>query len=265
MPILYHYTSIDTLLLILKNMTLRFKSLGYVDDPLEPTTSDFGNLGTWKYVTCWSEVPESIPMWNMYADNMKGVCIGISFDEPTDIFYTEKYTFPDSVTIDTVPFLNPKDSMFLTSHKYVPTLDKIIYTDDKSLITPKVVSFQNGEVSIDLSKNGIYKTTDWAFQKEQRFSLQILPVPKMYIPNFYEACKEYGFHKMMKFLYSVKFLEHIDLLMNVEILNRMIITFGKNCTEDMKKEVKIALGCYEQCGLHVPLLESTANIRSLFN
>jgi hypothetical protein len=68
MPILYHYTSINTLLLTLKNMTLRFKSLGYIDDPLEPTISDFGNLGTWKYVTCWSEVPESIPMWNMYAD-----------------------------------------------------------------------------------------------------------------------------------------------------------------------------------------------------
>jgi len=49
-------------------MALRFKSLGYIDDPLEPTISDFGNLGTWKYVTCWSEVPESIPMWNMYAD-----------------------------------------------------------------------------------------------------------------------------------------------------------------------------------------------------
>ena len=77
MKTLYHYTSVDTLLLILQNKTLRFKSLLYVDDPLEPTTSDFGNLGGFKYVSCWTDTPNSIPQWTMYSNNMTGVCIGL--------------------------------------------------------------------------------------------------------------------------------------------------------------------------------------------
>lgn len=40
----YHYTSIDTLKWILQNRTLRFKSLGFVDDPNEQRTADFGQL-----------------------------------------------------------------------------------------------------------------------------------------------------------------------------------------------------------------------------
>ena len=32
---LYHYTSVETLRLILQNKILRFKSLGFVDDPNE--------------------------------------------------------------------------------------------------------------------------------------------------------------------------------------------------------------------------------------
>ena len=83
MKTLYHYTSVDTLLLILQNKTLRFKSLLYVDDPLEPTTSDFGNLGGFKYVSCWTDTPNSIPQWTMYSNNMTGVCIGISFEKET--------------------------------------------------------------------------------------------------------------------------------------------------------------------------------------
>ncbi|HGA1343111.1 TPA: DUF2971 domain-containing protein, partial [Streptococcus suis] len=35
MKTLYHYTTVETLLLILNYKTLRFKSLLYVDDPLE--------------------------------------------------------------------------------------------------------------------------------------------------------------------------------------------------------------------------------------
>ena len=70
MKTLYHFTTVETLLLILNYKTLRFKSLLYVDDPLEPSTSDFGNLGGFKYVSCWTDTPNSIPQWTMYSDNM---------------------------------------------------------------------------------------------------------------------------------------------------------------------------------------------------
>lgn len=39
---LYHYTSIETLALILKNRTIRFSSLATVDDIKEVATENFG-------------------------------------------------------------------------------------------------------------------------------------------------------------------------------------------------------------------------------
>lgn len=41
---LYHYCSIETLELILKNNTFRFSSLGIVDDMEEALTSDFDDI-----------------------------------------------------------------------------------------------------------------------------------------------------------------------------------------------------------------------------
>ena len=73
---LYHYTSIDTLLLILKNKTLAFNSLQNVDDLEEANSEDIEQIGKICYVSCWTnDASESIPMWNMYTPNMQGVRI----------------------------------------------------------------------------------------------------------------------------------------------------------------------------------------------
>ena len=77
---IYHYTSLETLLLILKNRTLRFTSLGIVDDMKEGVTEDYGQLGRFCYASCWTEEQiESIPQWHMYSSDMSGVRISISF------------------------------------------------------------------------------------------------------------------------------------------------------------------------------------------
>lgn len=73
---LYHYTSIETLALILKNKTIRFSSLSRVDDVEEEATADYGNLGRFTFVSCWTnDLEESIPLWNLYTPNMTGVRI----------------------------------------------------------------------------------------------------------------------------------------------------------------------------------------------
>ena len=55
MDYLYHYTTVDTLKLILENKTFRFKSLENMDDSEEAETEDYGNLGRFCYVSCWTE------------------------------------------------------------------------------------------------------------------------------------------------------------------------------------------------------------------
>lgn len=73
---LYHYTSIENLLLILKNKTLAFNSLQNVDDLEECESKDVQKIGEMCYVSCWTDdATESIPMWSMYTQNMQGVRI----------------------------------------------------------------------------------------------------------------------------------------------------------------------------------------------
>ena len=67
---LYHYTSLETLALILTNKSLCFNTLLNVDDIEEAETSDMGLLGKYVYVSCWTdEAAESIPMWQLYTPN----------------------------------------------------------------------------------------------------------------------------------------------------------------------------------------------------
>ena len=70
---LYHYTSLENLALILKNKTIKFNNLLYVDDMEEAETEDMGLFGRFVYVSCWTmDSEESIPMWNLYTPNKIG-------------------------------------------------------------------------------------------------------------------------------------------------------------------------------------------------
>lgn len=74
---IHHYTSIETLELILKNRTIRFNRSDKVDDPDE-IELEVNGLPFAKYllVSCWSiEEEESIPQWGIYAGKSKGVRI----------------------------------------------------------------------------------------------------------------------------------------------------------------------------------------------
>ena len=73
---LYHYTSLETLALILKNRTIRFNSLDKMDDLQENETADLKNIGQFFYISSWTEdAAESIPMWNIYASLNSGIRI----------------------------------------------------------------------------------------------------------------------------------------------------------------------------------------------
>lgn len=76
--ILYHYTSIDSLVQIIEKKQLMFSSLLKCDDLDEPESADLGLIGRYVYVSCWTdESEESIPMWSQYSGNMHGVRIGM--------------------------------------------------------------------------------------------------------------------------------------------------------------------------------------------
>lgn len=75
----FHYTSIDSLALILKNRTLRFTRLDRVDDLEEARVEQNRyDLSKFIFVSCWTENgEESIPLWKMYSGGAGGVRIGV--------------------------------------------------------------------------------------------------------------------------------------------------------------------------------------------
>lgn len=67
--IIYQYTSIQALTMILSTRKLKLNSLKNVDDKVEGVTNDIGDMKKYFFASCWtSESDESIPMWEMYGD-----------------------------------------------------------------------------------------------------------------------------------------------------------------------------------------------------
>jgi len=74
---IYHYTSIDTLKLILESRKFKFNNLNAVDDELESELFIKKSLAQLIFVSCWTTNPsENIPLWKMYAST-RGVRIGL--------------------------------------------------------------------------------------------------------------------------------------------------------------------------------------------
>ncbi|NOQ27821.1 MAG: hypothetical protein GQ564_20865 [Bacteroidales bacterium] len=80
---LYHYTSIETLAMILSSKKIKFNSLNNVDDLNEGKSIDYKHIGGYFFISCWTSfAEESLPFWNMYTPSMKGVRIKM----PSNLF-----------------------------------------------------------------------------------------------------------------------------------------------------------------------------------
>ena len=191
---LYHYTSLDTLALILENRTIAFNSLLNVDDVEEAETADLANFGKYVYVSCWTDVEsESIAMWNLYTPNMQGVRIKLPVF-PFKKFYYHAGQHYSKEAFDT--FINfdklEQDNKCLTTSN-MPELYPVTYTRDKKLLAPKVRSGKKEDVRRFLSfksfseieslstgysfaQLGKFKREDWRFQSEWRYWLFMSPM-----------------------------------------------------------------------------------------
>lgn len=189
--VLYHYASLETLALILRNRTIRFSRLDKVDDPQEQRSADSQNLGKMKLVSCWTSADEeSIPMWREYAGAECGVRIQMM------IYPFKKYSISkeslnklsseavlnalggsvDGLHLPLEDFWD-KDYLFYETARNINMLHKVEYTNDKSLLFPKVIStFGNGGVEAKILALGVHKATAWSYQQEWRYILSAIPI-----------------------------------------------------------------------------------------
>ena len=187
---LFHYTSLESLACILSNRTLRLMPLSGLDDPQESRTVDAPGVGSFHYVSCWTDdKTESIPMWNMYASLESGVRIELV----NDPFQRYEYSAAD---FEKALHMMPGHAQFggNTMSTFLPLEDilscgysaaflagdsvlrRVEYTSDQDKLVPKMVSTDGGQVNVDLNKVAKYKNEYWDFQHEWRYVLNFLPM-----------------------------------------------------------------------------------------
>ena len=242
MQYLYHYTSLETLALILANRSICFNNLLNVDDMEESETQDMGNFGRFLDVSCWtSEEQESIPLWNLYTPNMHDVRIKLP------IFPFKKYSYKkgelffkeDVETYINMEKIYDEDKVNIAANQ--PMLIEVDYTNEKDRLFPKVRKISSVDVlerylnagdmkevegvkvSYSFAELGKYKRMEWSFQKEWRYIFSIMPmgVKELNPPTFQKHQEIIRRMEDKEYIppYSRMFLDIDDsALQNIEVL-----------------------------------------------
>ncbi|QNF34415.1 hypothetical protein HUW51_17415 [Adhaeribacter swui] len=175
---LYHYTSIETLALILSTKKIRFNALNQVDDLDEGKCLDFKFISKYFFVSCWTSLEEeSLPFWNMYTPNMKGIRIKM----PYDFFNTNDISTKGIYGLAEGHFKSivSQEETFQNNYWIVPTQNEYLfdvdYTSDNKKLFPQIETINGDSFNINLNKIGIYKSLHWKFQSEWRYIIKIMP------------------------------------------------------------------------------------------
>lgn len=188
----HHYTTIETLALILNSKKIRFNRLTNVDDIQESKNYGKYDLSRFIYISCWTiNDEESIPLWKMYTSDMKGVRITFS-DDPFHMRKPNPLEMPGlniSVTDDTLSPI-PLNQMMSDEYFIVPSFlmkehfgKTVEYVDDVTGMYENAVDLKvnpDGTANMSIPKVGdlaIHKNKVWAFQEEYRYNLLAFPPP----------------------------------------------------------------------------------------
>jgi hypothetical protein len=244
---LYHYTTLETLALILKHRTIRFNKLTKTDDLEEAMTGDLSNLGRFLFVSCWTDSEqESIPLWHIYSKNLCGVRIKLPFipfkdympeyfndprfnregvDKPEDIKF--KLYLPIELSFNDSTLF----TAFFDKNSEQQNLFKVEYTDDPDLLLPNVFTQNEEGVSIDFGTVGKFKRSCWDFQNEWRYRIQAIPLSTIKFQNPNIAKQELSdcINKIMNG-YEIP-IDYIDLTIDDKSFYQMEITKGPGFSE----------------------------------
>lgn len=262
---IFHYTSIDTLALILKSRKLRFSRLDGVDDAREAPTVHGITFSKYFFVSCWTaERAESIPQWHLYTDNMTGVRIEL----PSYPFVAKRLT-PLATWIDVQnqgTLAGPVNfreiygdsymilPMFLNRDHFAGLVE---YVDDveeryQEAVTIRRTTNTHGSISVDKPFDLVrLKTKHWEFQSEYRFSFFVLPSLPLPpegpgAPSFYNAMPE---HMIRSFQTGHDpGVRSIDVDLRPSALSELVVTTGPHCSEGAKLCVESLVKQYAPLG-----------------
>ena len=276
MGLIHHYTSINTLSLILKYQSIRFNRLDRVDDVSEAKSYGKYKLGKFLFVSCWTDsYIESIPLWHMYTDKMRGV--RITFDSDW-MYYRPLKPDPKYNLIQEGTLYAPRSfkNFFNDNYLILPNIfqrDKILkkvrYVDDPSTYLKDVVDLKvqpDGKAEMQLKEVNdfaTYKNKVWAFQEEVRFILFILPTIPIPPDGFRndQYIKALPNHIMNSIISgNGPNLEYFDIDINPKVLDNVVVTLGPLCDTGDEIVVDSLLQKYTKKGI-MQKSKLTGNIR----
>jgi hypothetical protein len=233
---LFHYTTLESLALILKSGKIRFTRLDRVDDVTEAQAIAGIEFGKYVLVSCWTqEAEESLPQWHMYGAGMGGVRIQM----PKQVFSEVAYVVPNSypglelndllmspITFEQGIVSNCLVTPLLFEHELAGPVEYV--EDVRAAIAAHLSSGADtiGEPVTTIIKTGRvvrYKSKTWGFQNEYRFVLAALPTlgpASMGSGNAASAMRagtDHGLH-------------HFDVSVDVRALEKLVVRTGPLCT-----------------------------------
>jgi len=216
---LFHYTSIDNLCLILKNRTIRFQRLDKMNDPEEGKTESFPEAKYFTYVSCWTAEKnneESLPLWNMYSSDMRGVRIRL----PINMF--KGRNIPDD-KVTGYPIINAEHPIFIKrKNSHFPGMIigplNIQYQKDPKNTEKCFEINDDATVDVNLLHIGQVKHEHWSFEKEWRYKIIGMPFEGKW------NIKDYD-----QFLTAPQ-NQYIDVGLDNSVISEMIIQLGPKAT-----------------------------------
>ena len=213
----YHYTSIEVLALILESKQIKFSRLDKVNDLTEAETDDHGNMAHLFYVSCWTnQNNESIPFWNMYTNNMKGIRIQLPY--PMLKEYSDNFIFETSTYYD-----NKGKGFFLGYDGF----NKIKYLNKKSQTESFLIENELPDNSFSFNpKIGLLKKDVWKFESEWRYKIVLHELVK----EFDEESKLTFSKPKINFENIVDSPNELFFELNSETFKKMKIRLGPRTT-----------------------------------
>lgn len=242
---LYHYTTIDTLLKILSNRTIRFNSLDNLDDLDEGISQDATPYRRFIYTSCWTaDIKESIPMWKTYATMDRGVRMKMrkypfklydlkllagTIEGAETLSENNRYSLKDFVKFLSEPyyfnFLSTKDFLF-----------EVEYTEDPVLLNPSITELDAKSFTISHGKLGKYKNPYWGFLNEWRYLIVVLPI------NLIQSSFPNSFNKTVHNMLDPTY-QPPDIFFTLDIddqaFNEMEVTLSPNMSDEDRQYVHV--------------------------
>lgn len=241
---LYHYTNLQSLAMILKSQSIRFSPLTLLDDLQEEQSIDERSYGKYVFVSSWTfDHKENIALWKMYTDMSSGIRIKLR-NNPFEYTKIINESLGESETLSKNWIKLNREGKFKIIHifeqfnneyLYMPLTNEelqidIEYVEEKEKLLPKLEEFDLDSFKLHLGKLGKFKNIYWAFQKESRFKISVIPLE--IIDNEFQGIRDGSFNFFGKILREENLpFEYLYLTICLDAFNEMEITLSPLMTQ----------------------------------